>query len=134
MSSARSPATACSAVSVMLEGVLASGGRHSPERTARLAHQLRARRPSAAWGEPIEICYSNSGGGEGGEGVLAQKQYSAGMSVAVHSRTKGLSASAISPVLDLPIPDKNKKSAAPLVPGARTEFEDMSLAELPIVE
>ncbi|KAH8997814.1 hypothetical protein EDB86DRAFT_2828671 [Lactarius hatsudake] len=107
-----------------LEGVLASGGRHSPERTARLAHGCCARRPGAAWGEPIESCYRNGGGSESGEDVLAQKQYSAGMSVAVHSRTKGLSASAMSPVPDLPLPDKNKKSAAPLVPGARTEFED----------
>ncbi|KAH9016035.1 hypothetical protein EDB85DRAFT_1898397 [Lactarius pseudohatsudake] len=97
----------------------------SPQRTTRLTHQCRARRPGAAWGEPIESCHSNGGGGEGGEDVLAQKQYSAGMSVAAHLRTKGLlSASAISPVPDLPIPDKNKKSAAPLVPGARTEFEE----------
>ncbi|KAH9020677.1 hypothetical protein EDB85DRAFT_2278688 [Lactarius pseudohatsudake] len=35
-------------------------------------------------------------------------------------RTKGLSASAISLVPDLPIPDGNEKSAVPLVPGART--------------
>ncbi|KAH9016338.1 hypothetical protein EDB85DRAFT_2295232 [Lactarius pseudohatsudake] len=118
-----------------LEGVLPPGIIHSPQRTTRLTHQCRARRPGAAWGEPIESCHSNGGGGEGGEDVLAQKQYSAGMSVAAHLRTKGLlSASAISPVPDLPIPDKNKKSVAPLVPGARTEFEDVSLAELPIVE
>ncbi|KAH9022670.1 hypothetical protein EDB85DRAFT_2151604 [Lactarius pseudohatsudake] len=117
-----------------LEGVLPPGVIHSPQRTTRLTHQCRARRPGAAWGEPIKSCHSNGGGGEGGEDVLAQKQYSAGMTVAVHLRTKGLSASAISPGPDLPIPDKNKKSVAPLVPGARTEFEDVSLAELPIVE
>ncbi|KAH9022685.1 hypothetical protein EDB85DRAFT_2151618 [Lactarius pseudohatsudake] len=118
-----------------LEGVRPPGIIHSPQRTTRLTHQCRARRPGAAWGEPIESCHSNGGGGEGGEDVLAQKQYSAGMSTAAHLRTKGLlSASAISPVPDLPIPDKNKKSVAPLVPGARTEFEDVSLAELPIVE
>ncbi|KAH9022677.1 hypothetical protein EDB85DRAFT_2293154 [Lactarius pseudohatsudake] len=96
----------------------------------RLWHISTAHADLAQRGE----LYRNGGGGEGGEDVLAQKQYSAGMSVAVYLRTKGLSASAISPVPDLPIPDKNKKSAAPLVPGARTELEDVSLAELPVVE
>ena len=59
------------------------------------------------------------------------------MSVAVYLRTKGLSASARSPVPALSIPDEDKNQRQPCTQGFpqhAPELEDVRMAELRIVE